>query len=202
MSEPQTFDQDPEQEPTVMDLTGELGDLGKNLVGILRAAWERPERQKLQQEIEGGLSELGNTLRKEAKAVSESPVSQRIKTEVEDLGSRVRGGQVEARVREEMVGALHVLNTELEKVANILAANQTSESGGAAESPFTEAPAQANPETSTKSAEDGGEEKVKARRKAKPKAEAHAQADAASTESAAKPLDNEAAQPEDYREVG
>jgi hypothetical protein len=135
MSDTQASEQDPRQKPPETDLTEELGNLGKNLVGILHAAWERPERQKLQQEIEVGLTELGSTLKKEAKVVSESQVSQRIKTEVEDLGNRVRSGQVEARVREELVGALHVLNAELEKVTNLLAATATPESGGVDEGP-------------------------------------------------------------------
>jgi hypothetical protein len=114
-----------EPEPNVVEgkLTEELGSLGRNLIGVLRAAWERPERQKLQQEIEGGLTDLGNTLRKEAKAVSDNTVTQRVKSEVEDLGSRVRSGQVEAKVRDELIGALHIVNTELSKVADILASS-------------------------------------------------------------------------------
>jgi hypothetical protein len=200
MSEPQTFDQDPEQEPTVMDLTGELGDLGKNLVGILRAAWERPERQKLQQEIEGGLNELGNALRKEAKAVSESPVSQRIKTEVGDLGNRVRSGQVEARVREELVDALHALNTELEKVSNILATNATSDSEGMEENPIAETPAQVVQEPTTEIVETVSKGKAKAKRQAKPKV--IVEEEAAASEQAAPPPEGGTAPAEDSPEAG
>jgi hypothetical protein len=170
MSDTQASAQDPGGKPPETDLTEELGNLGKNLVGILQAAWDRPERQKLQQEIEGGLSELGATLRKEAKAVSENPVSQRIKTEVGDLGTRVRSGQVDARVREELVGALHALNAELEKVTNILAADTTSEAAGVEESPATEAPAPGSQNPPKNSAEASGKGKTRAKRKAKPEA--------------------------------
>ena len=128
---------EPNSDPPESGLTEELGILGKNLIGVLRAAWDRPERQKLQQEIEGGINELGNTLRKEAKNVTENPVSQRIKTEVDDLSSRVRSGQLEGKVRDELVNALHLLNTELEKVASILASSsQAPES--TADSPVNE----------------------------------------------------------------
>jgi hypothetical protein len=129
---------EPISDPPESGLTNELGILGKNLIGVLRAAWDRPERQKLQQEIEGGINELGNTLRKEAKNVTENPVSQRIKSEVDDLSSRVRSGQLEGKVRDELVNALHLLNTELEKVASILASSsQAAESTEA--SPVSEA---------------------------------------------------------------
>lgn len=124
MTDQQAIDPDENKTEPTIGLTEELGDLGKNLVGILRAAWDRPERQKLQQEIEGGLSELGNTLRREAKAVSENPVSQKIRTEVGDLGSRVRSGEVEGKVRDEMVTALHIVNLELEKLASLLAVSE------------------------------------------------------------------------------
>ena len=114
----------PEQEPLHSSPEGSLAEeftsLGKNLIDVLQAAWERPERQKLQHEIENGLIDLSVTLRKEAKAVSESPVTQRVKTEVEDLGTRVRNAQIETKVREELIGALHIMNKELAKVANVL----------------------------------------------------------------------------------
>ncbi len=97
MSDNPTPDVEPTQNPLEGNLTEEISSLGKNLIGILRAAWERPERQKLQQEIEGGLSDLSNTLRKEAKAVSDNQVTQKVKTEVEDLSYRVRSGQVEIK---------------------------------------------------------------------------------------------------------
>jgi hypothetical protein len=121
MSEHPIPDVQPDPTPGEGKLSEEFGALGRNLIEILRVAWERPERQKLQEEIEGGLAELGNTLRKEAKAVSENSVTQRVKSEVEDLGARVRNGQVDVKVREELIGALHLVNAELIKVADHLA---------------------------------------------------------------------------------
>jgi len=193
MSESMAPEQDPGQKPPTTDLTEELGNLGKNLVGILRAAWDRPERQKLQQEIQGGINELGSTLRKEAKAVSENPVSQRIKTEVEDLGSRVRSGQVDAKVREELVGALHALNTELEKVSTLLTANAAPEAEGPGEAAGAGASVQAGSESAAVSAEPGDAPKAKAKRKPKAKAEAKAvtcEDEAQSPESGAAPVED------------
>lgn len=123
MSEQPTPDVGTEPTAPEGNLAEEFSNLGKNLIGILRGAWERPERQKLQQEIEGGLADIGNSLRKEAKAVADSPVTQKVKTEVEDLSNKVRSGQVEAKVRTEIVGALHIVNAELQKVADILSAS-------------------------------------------------------------------------------
>ena len=51
MSDNPTPDVDPQPDPADGNLAEELGSLGKNLIGVLRAAWERPERQKLQQEV-------------------------------------------------------------------------------------------------------------------------------------------------------
>lgn len=151
MTDPQAID--PEENPvgSIGGLSDELSDLGKNLVGILRAAWERPERQKLQQEIEGGLSDLGSTLRKEARTVAENPVSQRIKTEVGDLGSRVRSGEMEGKVREEVVSALHIVNVELIKIANLLTGSdaETIEEADSAETVEAAAPAATPPVTPT-----------------------------------------------------
>jgi hypothetical protein len=112
-------------------LNEEFGTLGKNLLNLLRVAWERPERQKLQMEIEGGLNEMAETFRKEAKNFSDSQVGQRIKSDLDDLGERVRSGEVETKVRSELLGALKVINTELEKAANNLSSTAAGKSDSA-----------------------------------------------------------------------
>jgi hypothetical protein len=106
-------------------LTDEINSLGKNLVGVLRTAWNRPERQRLQREIEGGLSELSSTLRQEARSIADSSVSQRIKSDVDDLNYRLRSRELESKVRDELVNALKVVNTELQKVITTLAAAES-----------------------------------------------------------------------------
>ena len=101
-------------------LGDEFRDLGKNFVKILHDAWDRPERRKLQQELESSLTEMADTLKREAQAAAQSPTGQRIRTEIDDLGEKVRSGQVESKVREELLSALKSVNAELEKVSRHL----------------------------------------------------------------------------------
>jgi hypothetical protein len=121
------------QQPSEENLTEEFRNLGKNLMEAVRAAWESPERRKLQQEIHSGLNELGATIRKEAESIGESPAGQRIKSEVKDAQQRIRSGEVEARVRDELLSALKTVNTELQKVIDSWAKQegQGEQTGGA-----------------------------------------------------------------------
>lgn len=115
--------------PSEDSLVDEFEELGKNLILVLRATWERPERQKLQQDLEKGMRGLGKALKKDAETVASHPVSQRIKTEVEDIGERVRSGQVEARARAELIGALRAANAGLEKAASHMSGKDSPTSG-------------------------------------------------------------------------
>lgn len=99
-------------------LTEEFRILGKNLMEAVRAAWESPERRKLQQEISSGLTELGATLRKEAQEFSASETGQRLKSDVQEAQQRIRSGEAENRVRDELLSALRTVNTELQKVSD------------------------------------------------------------------------------------
>lgn len=144
----------PTPEPSKADesLAQALADLGKNLVAVMHVTWERPERRKLQEDIEKGVNDLGSTLRDGAKAAADNPVSQRIRSDIEDLSDRVRSGQVETKVRSELISALQTLNIELEKVKNMLAvapepgaetaaASSTEESSPGGEEPEAASPA-------------------------------------------------------------
>lgn len=99
------------------DLTNEFRDLGNNLKTILRSAWESPERRKLQQEIETGMSELGNSLNQAVSEIKESPAGQRLKEDARDFQERLRTGEVDKRIRDDLLSVLQRFNAELEKVA-------------------------------------------------------------------------------------
>lgn len=99
-------------------ISEEFRELGKNLIGMLRSAWESPERKKLQQEIENGIMELGITLKQEAETFRESPTGQRLKSDMEDVREKLRTRKTRARMREEVLSALRTINSELEKVAD------------------------------------------------------------------------------------
>jgi HD-GYP domain-containing protein (c-di-GMP phosphodiesterase class II) len=99
------------------DVTSEFRQLGRNLKEILEATWESEERRKLQREIESGLSELGRSLNQTVEEFKESPTGKRIQSEAEDLRGRIRSGELEAQLREDLLSILRRVNTELEKAA-------------------------------------------------------------------------------------
>lgn len=113
-----------EERPQEENLTDELRRLGKNLSEALRSAWESPERRRLQQELETGLNELTDTIRTEVNTFNESPTGQRLREDVKDVREKVRSGEAETKVREELMNALRMVNTELQKVSDRWASSQ------------------------------------------------------------------------------
>ncbi|MCC7129172.1 MAG: hypothetical protein B6D39_10580 [Anaerolineae bacterium UTCFX2] len=105
--------EEPQKEESLAE---EFRALGHNLVSALNAAWESPERQRLQDEVLGGLNELGATLHKEVDYLSKSETSQQIKSSVEQIGERIRGSEPQAKVRQELLGALKTANLEIQKL--------------------------------------------------------------------------------------
>jgi ATP:corrinoid adenosyltransferase len=111
------------------NISDEFRNLGHNLINAMRAAWDNPERKQLQQEIEAGLDEFASTVKEEVDHFNQSPTGQRIKSDIGDLQERVRSGEVETKVRDEILSALRTLNIELAKVTSNL---QSEEAEGAA----------------------------------------------------------------------
>jgi hypothetical protein len=99
------------------DLKEEFRNLGKNLVDAIRAAGESPGWQKLSSDIEGGLSEFGTTVKKEYETFKDSPTAQQVKSDIDNFQSRIKAGEVEDKVREELITALKAVNSELRKVS-------------------------------------------------------------------------------------
>lgn len=104
-----------EQTKSEGDLAAEFRALARNLSGALRAAWESEERRKLHAEIEDGVDELASTIRRSAQEFAQSSTGQQLRKEVEDFGERLRSGEMEARIREDLLAALRKVNAELEK---------------------------------------------------------------------------------------
>ncbi len=102
---------------TGSEVLDELRELGLNLRSLLQSAWESDERKKLQGEIETGLNDLYNTLHQAAKDFSEGPTGQTLKSDLEDLGQRIRSGEVETKVRSEVLSALRAANEGLKKTS-------------------------------------------------------------------------------------
>jgi hypothetical protein len=99
------------------DLGEEFRRLGRNLKEALQAAWDSDERRRLEGEIESGLNNAAAALKGAAKELSETPAGQHLRDEIKDLGQRVRSGEVESRVRQDVVSGLKALNAELERAA-------------------------------------------------------------------------------------
>lgn len=99
------------------DVLEELRELGRNLQAIVQSVWESEERKKLERELEAGLTEAYNSLTKAAHDFSDSPTGKNLKTDLEDLGERIRSGEVETRVRDEILTALRSANEGLKKAA-------------------------------------------------------------------------------------
>ena len=100
------------------DLRSEFYNLGQSLKEAFYQAWESDERRKLQGDIEAGLSDLGVVLKEVLDDFNASEAGQQIKREVGDLSARVRSGEVESKVREDLLAALKRVNSELDKVIN------------------------------------------------------------------------------------
>jgi len=96
-------------------LRDEFRDLGENLAQTFRSVWESPERKQLQSEIEEGLTSITESFRNELDSFKQSSTGQRLRSDVEELRQRVDSGEVETKVRDELLKALEFINTELRK---------------------------------------------------------------------------------------
>lgn len=99
-------------------LRDEFRSLGENLKGLFSSAWESEERKNLQREMEEGMHELGKALNDFASDFQSGEVGQTLRREADQFGERVKTGEVESKARQEILKALKVLNTELEKAAD------------------------------------------------------------------------------------
>ena len=95
------------------DVLEELRELGRNLGALLQSAWDSDERKKVQQEIETGLKDVTKSLQD----LANSPTGQTIKADLNELNERLRTGEVEAKVRAEVLSALRLANEGLNKAA-------------------------------------------------------------------------------------
>ena len=110
---PEPTQPNPESAPG--DLADEFRNLGENLKTFFQTAWESEERKKLQGEIEAGMAELGRSLSQAASEFKEGPAGQQLKSDFQDLHERVRSGEVENKLRAELLSVLRTVNSELEK---------------------------------------------------------------------------------------
>jgi hypothetical protein len=111
------------------EISAEFRKLGSNLKEALHTAWDSPDRQRLEQEIKTGLREAAEALAGLAGEVVESDTGKKLRSEIESLGDRVKSGELEAKIREDVLAAVRALNAELER-----ARGRRGGQGGSAES--------------------------------------------------------------------
>lgn len=95
------------------DIREELRELGRNLSALLQSLWESEERKRVQQEIETGLKDVSKSMQD----LANSPTGQTIKADLNELGERLRTGEVEEKVRKEVLNALRMANEGLKKAS-------------------------------------------------------------------------------------
>jgi hypothetical protein len=96
-------------------IADEFIELGKNIQKAMQAAWASEERKQLQAEVEAGLKEASKALEQAANDFSASQAGQTLKAEAEDIHKRVQSGELEAKIRAELLSALRIANDELKK---------------------------------------------------------------------------------------
>ena len=117
-----------ETPPGEDSLSAAFRRFGENLIGTIQAAWDTPERKSVQEEIENGLNNLADSVKSGVNSFNDSPAGQRLKSDFDDLRGRVQSGEVESQLREELLKALSVANSELEKAASRLRKTEKSDS--------------------------------------------------------------------------
>jgi hypothetical protein len=99
------------------DLSEEFRRLGQNLKQAAEAAWTGPEGQRLRGEIKAGLQALEKGINDTAVEMTTGETGQKIKTEVNEFSERVRSGQVEKQLRQDLLSALRSLNSHFDQAA-------------------------------------------------------------------------------------
>jgi hypothetical protein len=107
---------EPQEDVKSRQLKSEFQNLGDNLKQFFVTAWESEERKNFQDELEHGLADLGDSLKQTANDFHDSDTGQRVKAEAEDIRDRFQSGEVEEKVREDILTVLQRVNSELEKI--------------------------------------------------------------------------------------
>ena len=114
-------------EPTGQDseLVAEFKQMTQNLRSAMQAAWDSPERQQLQADLQEGLEDMRATFNQMASDFAKSETGQQLKSDLQDLGDRVKSGELETQVRSEMVSLLQRVNKELQAASERMASQDS-----------------------------------------------------------------------------
>lgn len=97
------------------NVSEELKKLGDNLKSMLNAFWDSEERKSATRQLEEGAAEISKAIDKFADDVSSSEASKRLRSEVDDIQKRIQSGEMEERVRQDVIFTLQKVNQELNR---------------------------------------------------------------------------------------
>jgi ElaB/YqjD/DUF883 family membrane-anchored ribosome-binding protein len=116
-----------DQTGTESDLVAEFRQFTENLKTAIQTAWESPGRQQLQADLQEGLEDMRQTFNQMASDFAESDTGQQLKSDLSELGERVRSGELEDKVRSDLVQLLKRVNQELESASDKLSQASTTD---------------------------------------------------------------------------
>ncbi len=96
--------------------------LGESLAAALRAGWENEETRSRVQDMQTGLAALVSEVGQAIQETVDSPGGQQVKAEAQKAASSVAGvlDETAEEVRPQLVSALRLVNTELQRVIDRL----------------------------------------------------------------------------------
>lgn len=137
-------------------ITGELQELGRQLVTTARAAWQSEQRRELQQDITMGLRSVADQLNEAVESVRLNPRSDSVKESMKERVSKVTGagraGDLVDDARGTLASGLRELNEQLRRLTERLEREGSASAPGTA---TTEAP-ETTPPTGTNASTAGG----------------------------------------------
>lgn len=104
-----------EQDPKETPIRDEFEALGKSIQEALNAVWDSDQRINIQTKVESGLREIGDALDTLVTDIQTSEKGQQLREDVEDMGERIRSGEVADKAREGLLNTLQKINAELMK---------------------------------------------------------------------------------------
>ena len=103
------------------ELVAEFRQLTQNLRSAMQTAWDSPGRHQLQADLQEGLEDMRQTFDQMASDFAKSETGQQLKSDLQDLGDRVKSGELEGQVRAELVSLLQRVNKELQAASERMA---------------------------------------------------------------------------------
>jgi len=96
----------------------ELRALGSNLVNLIQSALNSDDSKNIQKEIEDGLAQAVDCVQKAADDFSQSPTGQQLKSDLNDLNQRIESGELQSKVRSDVLTAIQTANAEITKATS------------------------------------------------------------------------------------